>query len=227
MKKLLPFILFQLLATICLAQSQSDSNYSFGVKLLSIDEQPKLLNEIRGGSSNFYTSGLNGLVLKVNDNQISYRFSGFVFKKDDYSFTNQCSNCEFIKGNYTSLDLRIGFEKSLTYSKLQPFYGADLGFKQVSFDGASASKITQAYMYSVDIEKNGGVFNPFIGIKYNVIRALTLSAEAGFDFIYTYDKETKTDANNTLISLSNYKRWQYSAKPLASLSLQFNFGRNQ
>nr|WP_294897732.1 hypothetical protein [uncultured Pedobacter sp.] len=225
MKKVLPFLFFQLCAIAVFAQSQSDSNYSIGLKLLSIDEQPKLLNEVRDNSK-FHTSGLNGLMLKINDNQISYRFSVYGFKKGDYSFTNQCSNCEIVTGKYNSLDLKVGFERSLIYSNLQPVYGMDMGYKRVNFDGKSNDKTTSGFLYNVNIEKNAIAFSPFIGLKYNVIRALTLSAEAGFDFINTSDKEIKTQANNTLISSNTFNRWQYNSKPLARLSLQFNFGRD-
>lgn len=207
------------------AQSQSDSNYSIGIKLLSVDEQPELLNEIRDNST-FYTSGFNGLMLKINDNQISYRFSANTFKKSDYSFTNECSNCETVMGEYNSLDLKVGFERSLSYSRLQPFYGLDIGFKKANFEGTSQDKASSAPLYNVNVKKNAITVNPFIGLKFNIIRALTISAEAGFDFLKTYDKETKTTSSNTLISVNNFDRWQYNSRPLAQLSLQFNFGRD-
>ena len=225
MKKLISLIFAQFLVFALFAQSQSDSNYSVGLKLSSVEEQPKLLNEVRE-TPKFYTSGLNGLMLKVNDNQISYRFSVYTFKEGDYTFTNACSNCEAVQGKYNSLDLKIGFERSLIYSRIQPIYGMDMGFKRVSFDGESSDKSSLLYLYNVNIEKNGVTFNPFIGLKYNIIRALTLSAEAGFDFIYTTDKETKTQADGTFISSSNFNRWQYNSRPLAWLSLQYNFGRD-
>ncbi len=225
MKKVLSLLFFQFLAVAVFAQSQSDSNYSIGLKLLSVDEQPKLLNEVRDGSK-FYTSGLNGLMLKVNDNQISYRFYAHTFKKADYEFNNECSNCEIVKGKYNSIDLKIGFERSLIYSRIQPIYGMDLGFKKVNFNGSSTDKTNSSSLYNVNIEKNGVIITPFMGLKFNILRSVTISAEAGFDFIYTSDKETKTLANNVLLSNSNFNRWQYNAKPLAQLSLQYNFGRD-
>ncbi|WP_017258618.1 hypothetical protein [Pedobacter arcticus] len=223
MKKLSLLIFLLASAVTGFAQSQSDSNYSLGFKLLSVDEQPKLLNEVRDNAT-FYTSGLNGLMLKINDNQISYRFSAQTFKKTDYTFINECSNCEIVEGKYNSLDLKIGFERSISYSRLQPFYGLDLGFKKATFDGISTDKTSSTFRYNVNIEKNAITVNPFIGLKFNIIRALTLSAEAGFDFIKTYDKEIKTTDTNMMISSNNFDRWQYNSRPLAQLSLQFNFG---
>lgn len=225
MKKSFTLVFLQFFSIIAFAQSQSDSNYSIGIKLFAVEEQPKLLNEVRSHSM-FYTSGLNGLMLKIHDNQISYRFSAYYFKKDDYKFTNECSNCETVQGKYNSLDLKIGFEKSLIYSRLQPIYGMDMGFKRVAFDGKSTDKNSSMFFYNVNIEKNAITFNPFVGLKYNLLRNLTLSAEAGFDFIYTTDKETKTQMSNALISSNNFNRWQYNSRPLAQLSLQYNFGRD-
>lgn len=225
MKKLIPILFFQIFAITCLAQSQSDSNYSLGIKLLSIDEQPKLLNEIRDNSK-FYNRSFNGYMLKINDNQISYRFLISTFKEKDYSFTNECSNCEIVNGAYKSLELRTGFERSLIYSKFQPFYGIDLGYKKATFDGTSKDKTSDAFKYNTNIDKNGVSFTPFIGVKYNFVRSVTLSAEAGFDFIYTSDKEIKTSSSNAMISVNNFNRWQYNSRPLAQLSLQFNFGRD-
>lgn len=224
MKKIIALVLFPFLASVGFAQSQSDSNYSIGLKLFAVEEQPKLLNEVRDNST-FYTSGLNGLMLKVNDNQISYRFSGAFFSKADYSYINECSNCEIVKGKYNSLDLKIGFERSLIYSRIQPIYGIDLGYKKVNFEGTSNDQSTSNTLYDVNIEKNGVAFTPFIGLKFNILRSLTVSGEAGFDFIYTNDKETKTKGN-MIVSNSNFNRWQYNSKPLAQLSLQFNFGKD-
>ncbi|HEX7367631.1 MAG TPA: hypothetical protein VF273_11070 [Pelobium sp.] len=225
MKHLFTFLILQFAIIGAFAQAQSDSNYSIGLKLLSIAEQPKLLNEVRDNYT-FYTSGLNGLMLKINDNQISYRFSGNSFKKNDYSFNNECSNCEIVKGKYSSLDLKMGFERSLIYSRLQPYYGMDFGYKKVDFEGFSNDKSTNFALYDVNIEKNGFMVTPFLGLKFNFLRSLTLAAEAGFDFIYTSDKEIKTPTNTTATSTANFNRWQYNLRPLAQLNLQFNFGKD-
>jgi hypothetical protein len=225
MKKTLLIIMTLAISKIAFSQSQSDFNYSIGIRVLTIQEYPKLLNEVRNGS-NFYTSGFNGLIAKVNDNQISYRFQVSNFKEDNYSFKNECATCEIVTGNYKDFDLKIGFERSLIYSKLQPFYGIDLGYKRANFQGKSNNAKNNTFMYNANIEKNGGLIYPFFGLKYNIISAITISAEAGIDFIYTHDKEIKSDNTNSPPSVNNFTRWQFNTKPLGLLSLQYNFGRD-
>ncbi|WP_442794726.1 hypothetical protein [Pelobium manganitolerans] len=225
MRKLFIIIFFVTVSIGASAQSQSNSTYSIGLKMFALEEQPKLLNEVRNNTK-YYSSALNGLMLKINDNQISYRFAAYTFKEKDYTFRNQCSTCEIVSGNYNSLDIKIGFERSIIYSRLQPYYGLELGYKNVEFGGVSADANSKAPIYNVNIEKNGVTLNPFLGLKLNVINAITIGAEAGFDIIRTHDKETKTQLNSTLISNSNFDRWQYASRPLARLSLQFNFGRD-
>lgn len=221
------YILFIIIAstTVASAQSQSEYNYSLGIRALTIEEFPKLLNEVRN-SSNFYTSGLNGLIFKINDNQISYRFQVSNLKKEDYSVKNECETCEILDGKYESFDIKLGFERSIVYSRLQPFYGIDLGFKRANFDGKSSDASTNAFLYNANIEKNGGLIYPFFGLKFNLFSELTISAESGIDFLYTHDKEIKSSNTNTPTSVNNFSRWQFNTKPLGMLSLQFNFGKD-
>jgi hypothetical protein len=165
-------------------------------------------------------------MLKVNDNQISYRFQLSNSKTNDYSFVNECATCESVVGVYKSFDIKIGFERSLIYSKIQPFYGIDLGYKRARFDGKSHDINTNAFLYNAAIEKNGALAYGFIGVKYNIIPRITLSAEAGVDYIYTYDKEIKSSNVNFVISQNKFDRLQFTSKPLGLLSLQFNFGQD-
>jgi len=224
MKKL--FVALLLIISIkSFAQSQNDFNYAVGIKLLAIEEFPKLLNEVREKTA-FQNTSLNGLMLKINDNQISYRFQAYNSKIDNYTFTNECATCEEVAGVYKSFDFKIGFARSLIYSKLQPFYGFDLGFKRARFDGKSNDVNTNAFLYNTSIEKNGALIYGFFGLKYSIIPQVTLSAEAGLDYIYTYDKEIKSSNSNLVISQNKFDRVQFTTKPLGLLSLQFNFGQD-
>lgn len=205
------------------AQSQSESSYSIGLKLLSIEEFPKLLNEVKDQRA-YQILKPNGLVFKINDNQISYRFQIYSVNESKYSFKNECSTCEQVNGKYEELNFKIGFEKNFTYTKLQPFYGLDLGYKSVKFNGKATNTSTSAYLYDTNIYKYAAVISPFVGFKYSFVKMLTLSAEAGLDVLNTSDKEIKSNSNNDVNASSRVNRWQIANKPLAMLSLQFNFG---
>jgi hypothetical protein len=226
MKKIFLFLFIQINVIIATAQSQSDSDYSFGIKAFSIEELSKLMNEVKLKSS-YQTFQFNGLVFKVNDNQISYRFQINTLKKDDYSFKNECITCETVTGKFDELNLRIGFERNITYTRLQPFYGIDLGYKTGKFNGEALDSKTNLFLYNVSIQKNGATVYPFIGVKFNIIKSLTLSAESGIDFLYNYEKEIKSTKNNVVTSSNGFKRSRFINKPLGMLSLQYNFGSNQ
>ncbi len=217
------FLLF--ITSFSFAQSQSDYSYSFGIGGLSIEEVPELFNQVRE-SDNFTTQPINTLIFKFNDNQFSYRVLASRFVKDDYRFKNECKDCETAIGKIYSLVLKTGFEKNIIYGKLQPFFGGDIGFKKFTFDGTitNASVTNPSTNYDATSEKNGVVITPFLGLKYNLKR-ITISAESGLDIFYSFDKQVKTfrDANKTMVSESE-NNWEYLIKPLAILSLQYNFG---
>lgn len=225
MKKLLLLFITQLFIFVAFSQSQSESNYSLGLKLMSFEEFPKFLNEVRS-KAKFNSTSFTGLMFKINENQISYRFQISDFKNNDYSFKNECADCEVVTGKFTDLNLKIGFEKNLNYSRLQPFYGLDLGFRGTTFVGNAKKTGTSAFLYQANIDKNGASFYPFLGIKFNIIKTITISAESGLDFLFTSDKEVKATNNNSIQSVNNFNGWQVATKPLGMLSLQINFGEN-
>lgn len=225
MKKIFLLFIMQFFAFISFSQSQNDSNYSLGLKLMTFEELPKFLNEVRTNPK-FNITTFNGLIFKVNDNQISYRFQVSNFKNNDYTFENECADCEVVTGKFTDLNLKMGFEKNLNYTRLQPFYGLDFGYRGITFVGEAKNTGTSAFLYHANINKHGATIYPFLGIKFNVIKTLTISAESGIDFLFTSDKEIKSTNNNAVQSINNFTRWQFASKPLGMLSLQFNFGEN-
>ena len=127
-------------------------------------------------------------------------------------------------GNYDDLNFKIGFERNITYSRLQPFYGIDFGYSEGKFNGITKDFKSNAFLNNVNIQKNGVLASTFIGIKFNIIKYLTLSAESGIDFIYNFEKEIKSNNTNAVISSSSFRRSRFVNKPLGMLSLQFNFG---
>lgn len=223
MKKLALSIFLCFFLISAFAQSQVNAEYSIGLKILSLEELPKILNEIKN-TDKYDLSPLNGIIFKANDNQISYRFQVYTYKKNNFTFENGCKNCEIVSGNYKSLAIKLGFERSIVYSNLQPFYGMDFGFQKVNFDGSSKAFGSSAFLYNTNVEKNGGLFYPFVGLKYNFFKALTISIESGIDFYYSDDKEIKSSQNNVLISQNHYRRWAFNTRPIGLLSLAYSFG---
>lgn len=223
MKKIYLFLFLQFFILIAVAQSQSDSNYSLGINFFSVEAIPKMMNEVRE-NTNHQNSSFKGLIFKVNDNQISYRFQLNKLNKDNYSFINECATCETVTGNYDDLNFKIGFERNITYSRFQPFYGIDLGYTEAKFNGVSKDFKSNTFLYNANIQKNGVLAYTFVGLKFNIIKYLTISAESGIDFIYNIEKEIKSNNANAVISSSSFRRSRFVNKPLGMLSLQFNFG---
>ena len=206
------------------ANMQSDYLYSVGFKLLSIEQLPKILNATE--KEKYYTSNINGFIIKFNDNQLSYRISGSLFEKN-ISFENECKDCERTTGKVSDLQIKVGFEKNITNSKIQPYFGFDLGFRNNSFKGESVGigSVNIRPSYDVSTEKNSGVFGPVAGIKLNLVNHLTLSAESGIDLIYSYERQTKAFRNLARTqTFQKYNKFEFLTRPLAFLSVQYNFG---
>ncbi len=203
--------------------SRSEFLYTIGIKALGFEQFPKILNQTN--SEEYLTTPLNGLVFKFNDNQLSYRFDANLYTKD-ISFTNECEDCERLNGKLNDLSIKMGFEKNIIYTVIQPYFGADLGFRRNNFNGESTNINTVNYTpYGVKAEKNGAVFGPFVGIKLNIINRFTIAAESGIDLMYSYERQEKMyhDANKTK-TFKKYTKYEFLTRPLTSLSLQYNFG---
>ena len=206
--------------------STSDYNYAVGIKIFSLEQFPKILNQV--DSYQFRESFFNGIIAKINDNQLSYRLSGSFFRKN-ISFTNECKNCETATGKLTDYFFKIGFEKNLTYSRLQPYYGIDLGFRKNLFNGTSSGAIntTSNTSYAITAEKNSAILSPVLGLKYNVIDHFVFSVESSVDLLLDHERQSKkyNDASNTFSNQSRY-RWDLLQKPVGFLSIQYYFSSN-
>ncbi len=220
------YLLLTLSSLNTFAQSQNNSTYSVGLNLFYYGEVPKILEEVRGADS-YQASTFNGIIAKFNDNQISYRFLASRYFKKDYSFFNECKTCEFVKGKYTSYEFKMGFEKNLIYAKLQPFFGVDLGYKDAIFNGIATNAVNNTNLYTAEVQKKGGVFYPFLGLKYTPTTHITISAESGLNLYYNFITDIKRypDANKT-IDTKNRNDWEFLTQPIGIISIQYNFGAN-
>ncbi|WP_374164918.1 hypothetical protein [Arcticibacter sp. MXS-1] len=199
-------------------------SYTIGFKLFSYEAFPKILDQVN--ADQLRRSSFNGVILKYNDNQISYRLSGN-FYSQLISFRNRCSECEEVNGRLTDNQIKVGFEKNFIYSSVQPYAGLDIGIKSSVFKGGVSQQSNTIYdpRSSVRTEKNGISLSPVIGVKFNLINHLSLAAETTMDVLYSYERQERgnpTDPAST--TLHKYYKWEYLLKPVGMLSVQYNFG---
>jgi hypothetical protein len=214
MKKLL------LLGTFCLLISssifaQQDGNfaYSIGLKGFSMMQMPKILNQI--DSKDFTYTYFNGVMIKFNDNQISYRLRGNYYG-DNISFSNQCEACEVAKGKFRDYSFTVGFEKNFNYAIIQPYFATDLGYRASSFIGEVRNAKTTVMPYNVDTDKYGFVISPTLGIKVSPIKEMSFYVETNIDFYYSYERQEmiQQDTFNTR-SFAKYNKWEFLLNPIA------------
>jgi hypothetical protein len=205
---------------------QNSYTFTIGANIFALEQFPKILNQTNG--NDLHTSFLNGVILKYNDNQISYRFSGSL-SNETTTFNNECEDCEETTGKIQDYQISAGFEKSILYTRVQPYFGAEIGYRSNRFKGSSkaAGGTYSVTPYDVLAEKKGATLTPLAGIRLNLVNHLTLSSEAGFDIFYSYERQEKTfQDNNRTRTLQTYRKLEFLPRPLASLSLQYNFGMN-
>jgi len=231
MKKKLLIIFLVCINIAAYAQRDADYNYSIAIRGLSILQLPKVMNETNSIKSiNTY---FNGGIFKFNDNQISYRLSGSYLKKSKWFF-NDCETCEEIDGDVTDYFFKIGFEKSLTFSSIQPYFGLDLGYRFNKFDGitkdANAQRTEAGAISSgkdVEATKSGLLISPLIGVKVNPMSFLSLFAEFNFDYFYSYERqESITQDANSARTLRKTHQSEYLINPI-SVGVIFHLGSNK
>jgi len=222
MNKLLLGIFFLLIAITTFAQSDDNYNYTIGVKGYSLMQMPKILNQTN--SEKYTHAYLNSILVKFNDNQISYRLKANYFRKN-LSFFNSCSTCEVADGKSTDYSFTIGFEKNFNYAKLQPYFGGDFGFRVNDFTGEikTVNPKSTNLPYNVDTDKNGFILAPLMGLKFSPIKEVSFFVETSLDFYYSYERQetVQQDAANTR-SFAKYNKWEFLLNPLA-LGLQIHF----
>ena len=216
-KILLSFCLFTLSLAVR-AQTAADYNYSIGIKALSIVQLPKILNQTR--PQDYTTTYANGVMVKFNDNQISYRISGNYFR-DDIKFDN---NYETASGTVTDYSFKIGFEKNFTYSRIQPYFAFDLGYRSNRFTGQLQPNGAPSINRNADVSKSGLLISPAIGLKINILPQLLLFAESNLDFYFSYERQDTSEPNSTSRSVTTYNKLESLLNPI-SAGLQFHIDR--
>ncbi|MGK9120321.1 hypothetical protein [Olivibacter jilunii] len=198
----------------------SEFLYSVGLRAFAYEQFPKILDQTT--REHFYSSAFNGLFFKFNDNQISYRIAGSYFDKD-VSLNGNCINCSG-NGNLKNTTIKIGFEKNITYTRLQPYFGLDLGYTYQKYKGSymNGSDINVTNDAVID-RKDAILASPFIGLKFNIIPTVTIAAESNLTVAYSFQK-IEIAHDETTEKRPTEKGWEYYFGPVGILSVQFNFG---
>jgi hypothetical protein len=212
MKKLLVLLSVLILSHAAYAQMDGSYNNSIGIQAFGVLQIPKILNE--STKDKYINSYFNGVMIKFNDNQISYRISGnYIDKNISFNDVDQTT------GKVKDYAFKVGFEKNFNYSRIQPYFLMDLGYRSDEFDG-TINATTLA-----NISKSGVLIAPGFGIKVNVLKTLTLYAEGNLEFFYYQGKDDTTAPGATLPTTSKYYKSEYLLNPV-SAGLQFHFGSN-
>lgn len=227
MNRIILVFTFLLTSISAFAQVDGNYNYSLGVKGYSLMQLPKILQQT---NTDDYTSmWLNGGIIKINDNQMAFRISGHYYSNKDFKFNNQCDNCENATGNLNDYSIKLGFEKNFNYSIVQPYFGADFGFRSNNFKGDIARFNTASLNspYTTVASKNGGTLTPILGLKINVAKQVSIFAESSIDFYYSYERQetVQNDANSTR-TFAKYSKFESLLNPV-SVGLQIHLvGKN-
>ena len=233
MKRTLLLLLLSAIAIPVFSQMSGDYNYSVAARGYTLMQMPKVLNE--SDSYNLIEAPFNGIMFKFNDNQISYRINGTYYNKSK-SFYDNCETCEAADGKLIDYSFKVGFEKNFNYSRIQPYFGIDLGYRSNRFSGviqnnnalkSVASKgAVDGPSSNVEATKTGLVLSPLLGVKINIINQVSFFAEANLDYFYSYERQEMItqDANNTR-TLNKYYKSEFLFNPV-SVGLQIHLGSN-
>lgn len=206
--------------------NEIEYRYSVSVKSFSIEQFPKIFKQLN--SDQYFNSSLSGLIFKINDNQLSYRLSVDYNNNKNYTFKNECADCEIMKGQFTNYALKVGFEKSMNISTVQPYFAFDLGYHNSTFKGEAmnAGTINFTTQYEANSRKKSAIFGPALGVKFNLFPHISVGAESGIDFLLTYETQEKAfhDAQRNR-TFQKFNKVELLMKPLSFLTLQYNFGQ--
>ncbi len=220
MKKIALILSSFFISALSFAQTSADFNYSIAVRAFSLMQQPKILNQTN--TEDYTKMYANGATLKFNDNQISFRISGNYYR-NDVQFNNSCATCEIAKGKVTDYSVKLGFEKTFNYSRVQPYFAFDLGYRSNRFTG-NVNPQNPAFSnvnHTAIATKNGLVMTPTLGFKVNIIPQLAIFAESNIDIFYSYEKQELTEANGLDRTVNTYNKWEFLLNPI-SAGIQFS-----
>ncbi|WP_285009900.1 hypothetical protein [Pedobacter faecalis] len=231
MKKTLLLLLLTLSVYSVSAQMNDEFNYTIAVKAFSVRQMPKILSQ--KNAERFSNSWFKGGILKFNDNQFSYRINGN-YIKTGIRLINDCADCEEANGTVTDYVFKLGFEKNLSFSRFQPYFGFDMGYRLNKFDGQLMStnplidaQAREVSADAVEATKSGLLLSPLLGFKINPVSMVSVFAESNIDFFIFHEKQetVSRDVNNTK-TVNNYRKSEFLLNPV-TIGIQIHLGNNR
>ncbi|SFC51817.1 hypothetical protein SAMN05421747_11343 [Parapedobacter composti] len=197
----------------------TDFGYTVAIRAYAYEQFPQLFNQSAEQPNR--SSSFNGLLFKLNDNQISYRLQAAYFD-DVVSLDNACEGCPpSMTGQLKNTAIKVGMEKNVNYSRFQPYFGADLGFMVQRFNTEGHGPVI------AEDNRNALLFSPFIGAKVYIVPRVAIGAEANVNIAFTHQKTSnyysEALAARTADQTKKY-RWEYFFAPIAAITVQYNFG---
>ena len=199
-------------------------NYSLALKGFTITQLPGIANQ--KDIQKYISNGLSGGMIKFNDNLMSYRLSGNYLNKS-VAFDNNCINCDPTNGKVKDYGIKIGFEKSLNYSRIQPYFAFDLGYRYSRFTGMMNTINNQrsiAAVNSLEDTKDGITISPVMGLRVNPIDQISLFIESNLEFYYAHiSQQTITQDASAVKSLTRFNRGELLLNPVC-IGIQLHLG---
>lgn len=205
------------------ASSQPNSTYSVGFNGFNYLQLPRIADQ---DPLKYITSKFNGGIFKIDDRQINYRLSGR-FINQSIDFKSDCANCNLVNGKVTDYAVKLGFEKNLTYSSVQPYFAFDIGYRYNRFKGIRdfiGLQRTSILTDQMETIKNGLTIGPTLGLRISPVEQFSIFAEGSLE-LYLSHLRTQTVAQNTAASSietsENKKEFLFSP---VTVGLQFHLG---
>lgn len=205
------------------ARPQSGSTYSVGFNAFSYLQLPRIGDQ---DPLKYITTKFNGGIFKIDDRQINYRLSGR-FTDQSLNFKSDCTNCHLVNGKVTDYAIKLGFEKNLNYSNIQPYFAFDIGYRYNRFKGIRDFidlQRTTTLTDQMEAIKNGLTLGPVIGLRITPIEHLSIFAEGSLE-LYLSHLRTQTVAQNitALRTETAESKKEFLFSPV-TVGLQFHLG---
>ncbi|UKJ06633.1 hypothetical protein [Solitalea lacus] len=202
------------------AQNISPYKYSFGLNLVSYNEQIPVVGTDYN-NNDYVASYANELIFKVRNNLFSFRLGARYNHFNDQNPTPDCATCASNTGKYQNLKVGLGFEREFLYTLVRPVIGLDLFYYRSDYKGQTLPSLGVESNYTNN--RNGAGFSPFIGIKFYPVDRVTIMASSSIESIWFHEK-SETETNGIKYSTPGHYSFETYFNPIAGLTLIYNFG---